>query len=98
MWHPSWTSDIIAALVSDTNPEGTLTNSDLKIAALNLQEATLPEACSEAILATPRLGSDNATTVSCSTREAPTIKPVVVDLLRIRTLYSRPPTPRYSTT
>ena len=68
MWHPSWISDIIEALVSDTNPEGTLTNSDLKIAALVLQEATLLEACYEAIMATPRLGSDNATTVSCSTR------------------------------
>ena len=35
--------DIIAALIYDRNPEGTLTNSDLEITALLLHEATLLE-------------------------------------------------------
>ena len=38
--HP-WLPDIIVALVSDTNPEGKLTNSNLGLADLLLHESTL---------------------------------------------------------
>ena len=38
--HP-WPPGIIADLVSSTNRDGTITNSDLELAALVLHEATL---------------------------------------------------------
>ena len=89
MWRHLWTPNIIKALISDRNPEGTLTNSDLELATLVLHEATLLETCPEATMAAPRSGSDNTPIVSWSTMEALTTNPVVADLLRIRTLYSR---------
>ena len=79
----------IADLVSSTNRDGTITNSDLELAALVLHEATLLAAVPEARRAAPRSGSDNTPTVSWSTREASTINPVVADLLRLRALHSR---------
>ena len=66
-----------------TNPKGTITNSDLELAALVLQEANLLGAVPKASMAAPRSGSDNTPTVSWSTHEASMINPVVVDLLRI---------------
>ena len=88
MWRHPWPPDIVKALILDRNPEGTLTNSDLDIAALVLHEATLLDTCLEATMAAPRSVLDNTTTVSWSTREASTINPVVADLLRIRVLHS----------
>ena len=60
--------DIILALVSDTNPKETLTNSDLNLDALILYEDTLLEACPVATMAATRSGLDNTPTVSWSTR------------------------------
>ena len=88
MWRHPWSPDIIKALITDRNPEGTLTNSDPNPAALVLQEATLLETCPEATMAAPQSGLDNTPTISWSTREASTINPVVADLLHIRTLHS----------
>ena len=88
MWRHPCPPDIIKALISDRNSEGTLTNSDLKLATLVLHEATLLETCPEATMAAPQSGSDNTPTVSWSTREASTINPVVSDLLHFRALHS----------
>ena len=87
-WHP-WPPDIIADLESSTNPQGTVTNSYLELAALGLQEAILIEAVPKSCMAALRSGSDNTPTVSWSTCEASMINPVVVDLLRIFALHSR---------
>ena len=72
-----------------TNPQGTIANSDLELAALVLQEATLLEAVPKARMEEPRSGSDNTPTVSWSTCEASIINPVVADLLRICARHSR---------
>ena len=89
VWRYPWPVDIIAGIVSSMNKEGTITNSDLEIAALVLHEATLLMAVPEARLAAPRSGSDNTPTVSWSTKETSTINPVVADLLHLRALHSR---------
>ena len=86
-WHP-WIEDITSKLVPSTNPHGAITNSNLKLAALVLQEATLLEAIPKACMAAPRSGSDNTPTVFWSTRKASVINPVVADLLRTCTLHS----------
>ena len=44
VWRLPWLPNIVANLVSSTNPQVTITNSDLELAALVLQEATLLEA------------------------------------------------------
>ena len=53
VWRHPWPPNIIAAIIPDRNPEGTLTNSDLEITALVLHEATLLDTCSEAKMAAP---------------------------------------------
>ena len=89
VWHHPWPADIIAGLVSSTNREGTITNSDLELAALVLHEATLLASATEARMTTPRPGLDNTPIVSWSMKEASTINPVVAELLRLRALHSR---------
>ena len=88
MWRHPWPPRINKALISDRNPEGTLKNSNLELAALVLHEATLMETCPEATMAAPRSGLDNTPTFSQITREASTINLVVADLLCIRVLHS----------
>ena len=55
----TWPPDIVVELVSDTNPEGKIKNSDLDITALVLHEVTLLEAVPKAIMAVPCSGYDN---------------------------------------
>ena len=69
--------------------EGTITNSNLELAALVLHEATLLVVVPEARLSAPCSGSDDTTTVSWSMKEASTINMVVAELLRLRALHSR---------
>ena len=64
VWRHPWPLDIIADMVSSTNPQGTITSSYLELAALILQEANLLEAVPKAHMAAPRSGSDNTLTVS----------------------------------
>ena len=66
-----------------------ITNSDLKLAALVLHEATLLAAVPEARLAASCSGSDNTPTISWRTKEASTINPVVAAFLCLRALHSR---------
>ena len=88
VWRLPCPPDIFASLVSSTNPQGTITNCDLELAALILQEATLLKAVPKASMAAPRSGLDNNLTVSWSTHEASIINPVVADLLHIHALHS----------
>ena len=88
VWRYPWPPDIIASLVCLTNPQGMITNSNLDLSALILQEANVLKAAPKARMAAPRSGSDNKTSVSCSTCKASMINPVVSDLLRICTLHS----------
>jgi hypothetical protein len=41
VWRIQWPQDITKAVVSDANPQGSFTNSDLKMAGVLLQEAVL---------------------------------------------------------
>ena len=45
VWRHPWPPYSVASLVSLTNPQGTIANSNLKLAALVLCEATLLEMC-----------------------------------------------------
>ena len=53
VWRLPWSPDIVANLVSSTNHQGKITNSDIELAALVLQEATLLEAVPKASVAAP---------------------------------------------
>ena len=64
VWPLPWHLDAVTSLVSSTNPQGKITNSDIDLAALILQEATLPEAVPKDHMAAPHSGSDNTPTVS----------------------------------
>ena len=88
VWCHPWPSDITDALVSDTNPGVTLTNSHIKLTALVLHYYILLADFPELIMLAPRSGSDNTPTVSWITQETYTVNPVVADLLRIRTIRS----------
>ena len=68
-WHPC-PADITAELVSLANRNGMITNSDLDLTALVLQEATLLESVPKACMALPRSVSDNTSNVSWGMREA----------------------------
>ena len=72
IWRLKWPADIIAALVSFTNPNSSITNSDLELAALVLQEATFPLLCDDSQWRAPATGSDNTPTVSWSFKEPST--------------------------
>ena len=89
VWRHPWPPDIIKALILDINPEGTLENSDLKLATLVLHKDTLMDTCSEETMAAPQSGSDNTPTVSWSTSEESTINPVVTEIFSIHALHSR---------
>ena len=80
--HP-WPAEIIYDLVSSTNREGTIKNSDLELVALVLHKATLLTAVLEARLVAPCSGLYNIPTVSWSKKEASTINPVVADLFAL---------------
>ena len=77
------------SLVSETNPGGDITNSNLDIASLILHEDALLSSITKAVISAPHYVLDNTPIVSCSTREASTINPVVADLLHTHTLHSR---------
>ena len=86
--HP-WLPDIIAESILEKNPGGTLTNSNLKLGALILHDATLLNVCPEVNMDAPRSGLDNTPTVSCSTWEASAMNLVVADLLCMQALHSQ---------
>ena len=89
VWRHPWPADVTSELVSLTNSNGAITNSDLELTTLVLQEATLHKAPPKDLMAALRSGSDNTPTVSWSTRKVLMINLVVADLLRIRALHPR---------
>ena len=62
-WRNPWPEEVTAELVSTTNTNSTITNSDLKLSCLVLQEATLLKAFPKARMAASCSGSDNTATV-----------------------------------
>ena len=66
-----------------------ITNSDLELADLIIQEATLLKSAPKSRMAAPHSGSENTPTASWSTPEASMINAVVAELLYIPALHSR---------
>ena len=64
VWRLQWPADIVADLVTWENPTGGITNSDLELAALLLQESCFPLACLQHAWHAPLTGSNNNPTVS----------------------------------
>jgi hypothetical protein len=98
VWRVQWPKDITDAVVSFTNPNGRITNSDLEMAGVVLQEAAL-----EAHLGTDlthvqmAIGCDNSPAVAWTTRMATrSHSPIAFRLLkglamRQRTTHAAPP-------
>ena len=84
VWRLQWPEDIVADLVTWENPTRGITNSDLELSALLLQESLFHLACSRHAWHAPSTGSVNTPTVNWCFREASTVNPVVADLLRVR--------------
>ena len=63
VWRLPCSEDIRADLVSFNNPQGRITNANLKLAALVLQEATFPFVCTSLAWCDPFTGSNNTPTV-----------------------------------
>ena len=82
-WRLQWTEDIVADLVTWENPTGGITNSDLELAVLLLQESCFLLACSRHAWHAPSTGSDNTPTVSWCFRKSSTVNLVVADLLHV---------------
>ena len=89
VWRLQWSTDICEDIVSWTNPKGRLTNSDLELAALVLQESCFPAVCSTHLWHVLATGSDNTPPISWTFHEASTVNPVVADLLRLRSSHNR---------
>ena len=103
VWRVQWPADISADVVSDTNPGGRLTNSDLEMAGVLLQEAVLEEHLGPAAMRAIQtaIGCDNSPAVAWTTRMASrSASPISFRLLkglamRQRVTRSAPP-PQYS--
>jgi hypothetical protein len=99
VWRIEWPKDITEALVSDKNPLGTITNSDLEMAGVVLHEAVLESHIGNAMEAAHLvIGCDNSPAVSWTTRMASrSASPIAYRLLRglamrQRVTRSAPPT------
>ena len=84
VWRLPWPEDIVADLVTWENPTGGITNSDLELVALLLQESSFPLACSRDAWHAPLTGSGNTPAVSWCFRESSTLNLVMADLLCVR--------------
>ena len=76
----------MAELFSYDNPQGRITNSDLELAALVLQEATFNFVITNPAWRALFTGSDNTPTIAWNFWEASILNPVVYYLLRLRSL------------
>ena len=77
-----WPPDITASIVSDTNPAGTITNSDLEMAGLLLLWLVMEEVCPTLEGAHIALFSDNSPTVHWVQRMAAKQSCIAMQLLR----------------
>ena len=86
MFFLHWPEEIMADLVSTKNTQGRITSYNIDLVALVLQEATFPFSSTNPTWRSPFTGSDNTPTVAWTFQEAFTVKPVVVDLLRLQSV------------
>ena len=77
-----WPPDITAAVVSDDNPNGSLTNNDLEMAGLLLLWLAIEETCPDLNGSHVALYSDNTPTVSWVERMASKKSSIAMQLLR----------------
>jgi hypothetical protein len=98
VWRVQWPKDITDAVVTDNNPTGTLTNSDLEMAGVLLQETVLEASLGSALHGIQTaIGCDNSPAVAWTTRMATrSASPISYRLLkglamRQRTTQSAPP-------
>ena len=82
-WRLEWPTYIQDNLISFDNPIWEITNSDLKLVALVIQETIFMEVCKKPAWRTPITSSNNTPTVVWIFKEATTINPVVANLLCI---------------
>jgi hypothetical protein len=84
VWRIEWPTDITKAVVTDQNPTGTLTNSDLEMAGVLLHEAVLEAHLGPAMKGTQiAIGCDNSPAVAWSTRMASrSTSPIAYRLLK----------------
>ena len=79
----------MAELVRFEDPKGAITNLDLELAALVLQESGFPGISKALAWRTPTSGSDNTPNVAWSFKEFVTINPIIDDLTIIRSYNNR---------
>jgi hypothetical protein len=97
VWRVQWPADITAQVVSFANPTGKLTNSDLELAGVVLQESALEVQVGSLARAHLGIGCDNSPAVAWTTRMATrSHSPIAHRLLRglamrQRTVQSAPP-------
>jgi hypothetical protein len=93
VWRVQWPKDVTYAVVPMTNPKGHLTNSDLEMAGVLLQEAMLQAALgptSMMVTVQVAMGCDNSPAVVWTTRMATcSASPISFHLLRSLTMCQR---------
>ena len=77
-----WPQDITDAVISETNPNGTLTNNDLEMAGLLLLWLAIEEVCTDVNGSHVALFSDNTPTVGWVARMASKRSTIAMQLLR----------------
>jgi hypothetical protein len=84
VWRVEWPPDITNSVVSDKNPSGTITNSDLEMAGVLLHEAVLEAHLGPAMQGTQiAIGCDNSPAVAWTTRMASrSTSPIAFRLLK----------------
>jgi hypothetical protein len=85
VWRVQWPKDVTDAVVSDSNPHGRLTNSDLEMAGVLLQEAVLEATIGLSAMASTQtaIGCDNSPAVAWTARMASrSASPISYRLLR----------------
>ena len=86
VWRVEWPPDVVTDLVNCDKSKGRITNSNLELAAIVVQEATSPLIYTDPAWLAPSSGSDNTPMVAWTFKEASTINPVMADLLCIRSI------------
>jgi hypothetical protein len=84
VWRVEWPPDITTAVVSDKNPSGAITNSDLEMAGVLLHEAVLESHLGPAMKGVQiAIGCDNSPAVAWTTRMASrSTSPIAFRLLK----------------
>jgi hypothetical protein len=72
VWRVKWPADITTSIISDSNPSGTITNSDLEMAGVLMHESVLEEALGAEAMVTAQMaiGCNNSAAVAWTQRMA----------------------------